>query len=246
MILVDYSYDFAKIKANYPEKIGLEQMRVICHISKKTARYLLTSGLVPCMDTGKKTRQYIINTKDVITYLKKRQSQPEKFSAPTGYYSASWNKGGKPKTLTLREWANLDTAKSRKKFQDFLTLKMQPCSDVMSVAEASRFTGYHHNTLTNWCHNGYIRYFEISGGYMIPKSCLLNFLLSPHILDSYRPSKKLVDLAKEFSRQGKSTKKPPHRQMSAIEKSSVPRMSNGGRCFYSSISTTDNLSPVGA
>ena len=110
--------------------------------------------------------------------------------------------------LTLREWANLDTAKSRKKFQDFLTLKMQPYSDVLSVAEASRFTGYHHNTLTNWCHNGYIRYFEISGGYMIPKSCLLNFLLSPHILDSYRPSKKMVDLAKEFSRQGKSTKKP--------------------------------------
>ena len=153
---MDYSYDFAKIKANYPEKIGLEQMRVICHISKKTARYLLTSGLVPCIDTGKKTRQYIINTKDVITYLKKRQSQPEKFSAPTGYYSASWNKGGKPKTLTLREWANLDTAKSRKKFQDFLTLKMQPYSDVLSVAEASRFTGYHHNTLTNWCHNGYM------------------------------------------------------------------------------------------
>lgn len=208
MILVDYSYDFAKIKANYPEKIGLEQMRVICHISKKTARYLLTSGLVPCIDTGKKTRQYIINTKDVITYLKKRQSQPEKFSAPTGYYSASWNKGGKPKMLTLREWANLDTAKSRKKFQDFLTLKTQPYSDVLSVAEASRLTGYHHNTLTNWCHNGYIRYFEISGGYMIPKSCLLNFLLSPHILDSYRPSKKMVDLAKEFSRQGKSTKKP--------------------------------------
>lgn len=203
---MDYSYDFAKIKANYPEKIGLEQMRVICHISKKTARYLLTSGLVPCIDTGKKTRQYIISTKDVITYLKKRQSQPEKFSAPTGYYSASWNKGGKPKMLTLREWANLDTAKSRKKFQDFLTLKMQPCSDVLSVVEASRFTGYHHNTLTNWCHNGYIRYFEISGGYMIPKSCLLNFLLSPHILDSYRPSKKLVDLAKEFSRQGNATK----------------------------------------
>lgn len=220
---MDYSYDFAKIKANYPEKIGLEQMRVICHISKKTARYLLTSGLVPCIDTGKKTRQYIINTKDVITYLKKRQSQPEKFSAPTGYYSASWNKGGKPKMLTLREWANLDTAKSRKKFQDFLTLKTQPYSDVLSVAEASRLTGYHHNTLTNWCHNGYIRYFEISGGYMIPKSCLLNFLLSPHILDSYRPSKKMVDLAKEFSRQGKSNKKA-HRQMTAIEKKRVPRM----------------------
>ena len=200
---MDYSYDFAKIKANYPEKIGLEQMRVICHISKKTARYLLTSGLVPCIDTGKKTRQYIINTKDVITYLKKRQSQPEKFSAPTGYYSASWNKGGKPKMLTLREWANLDTAKSRKMFQDFLTLKTQPYSDVLSVAEASRLTGYHHNTLTNWCHNGYIRYFEISGGYMIPKSCLLNFLLSPHILDSYRP------LPMRWCSTPKRTRQPP-------------------------------------
>ena len=40
--------------------------------------------------------------------------------------------------LTLREWANLDTAKSRKKFQDFLTLKTQPYSDVLSVAEAGR------------------------------------------------------------------------------------------------------------
>lgn len=57
-------------QGNLPRKIGLEQMRVICHISKKTARYLLKSGLVPCIDTGKKTRQYIINTKDVIAYLK--------------------------------------------------------------------------------------------------------------------------------------------------------------------------------
>ncbi len=117
---MDYSYDFAKIKANYPEKIGLEQMRVICHISKKTARYLLTSGLVPCIDTGKKTRQYIINTKDVIAYLKKRQSNPQRYTPPTGYYSASWNSGSPRKTLTLREWANLDTAKDKDKFAAFL------------------------------------------------------------------------------------------------------------------------------
>ena len=77
---------------------------------------------------------------------------------------------------------------------------MQPYSDVLSVAEASRFTGYHHNTLTNWCHNGYIRPFEISGGYMIPKSCMKKILLSPHIEESYLPSKKLVDLAKAFIR----------------------------------------------
>ena len=116
---MDYSYDFAKIKETYPEKIGLEQMRVICHISKKTARYLLKSGLVPCIDTGKKTRQYIINTKDVIAYLKKRQSSPQRYTPPTGYYSASWNNGSPRKTLTLREWANLDTAKTKTNLQLF-------------------------------------------------------------------------------------------------------------------------------
>lgn len=93
---MDYSYDFAKIKANYPEKIGLEQMRVICHISKKTARYLLTSGLVPCIDTGKKTRQYIINTKDVIAYLKKTPIQPAKIYAPNRLLLGKLEQG-KPK-----------------------------------------------------------------------------------------------------------------------------------------------------
>ena len=135
---MDYSYDFAKIKANYPEKIGLEQMRVICHISKKTARYLLTSGLVPCIDTGKKTRQYIINTKDVITYLKKRQSQTGKILGTDRVLLGELEQRRQAQNADLTGVANLDTAKSRKKFQDFLTLKMQPYSDVLSVAEASR------------------------------------------------------------------------------------------------------------
>ena len=108
-----------KSKETYPEKIGLEQMRVICHISKKTARYLLKSGLVPCIDTGKKTRQYIINTKDVIAYLKSANPARKDIRPPTGYYSASWNNGSPRKTLTLREWANLDTAKRQRQICSF-------------------------------------------------------------------------------------------------------------------------------
>ena len=42
---------------------------------------------------------------------------------------------------------------------------------------------------------------------MIPKVCILNFLVSPHVLDSYRPAQKMVALAKEFSQQGKPTEK---------------------------------------
>jgi hypothetical protein len=37
--------------------------------------------------------------------------------------------------------------------------------------------------------------------------CILNFLVSPHVLDSYRPAQKMAALAKEFSQQGKPTEK---------------------------------------
>lgn len=45
----------------YPETVQKEQFRIICHISKRTARYLLQSGLVPCVQSGKKTRNYTIS-----------------------------------------------------------------------------------------------------------------------------------------------------------------------------------------
>ena len=34
-----------------------------------------------------------------------------------------------------------------------------------------------------------------------------HFLVSPHVLDSYRPAQKMAALAKEFSQQGKPTEK---------------------------------------
>lgn len=49
--------------------ITKEQFCRICHISKRHAKYLLDSGLVKCMDSGKKTRRYTIQAKDVWAYL---------------------------------------------------------------------------------------------------------------------------------------------------------------------------------
>lgn len=62
----------AAIEAAYPEYITKDQMYRICHISKKTCLFLLESGLVPNIDSGKKTRRFKIKTVDVIQYLKDR------------------------------------------------------------------------------------------------------------------------------------------------------------------------------
>ena len=58
------AYD--EIRKQYPETISKDQFYRIAHISKATALYLLQSGLVPCIDSGKKTRRYTIRTEDVI------------------------------------------------------------------------------------------------------------------------------------------------------------------------------------
>lgn len=73
----------------YPETVQKEQFRIICHISKRTARYLLQSGLVPCVQSGKKTRNYTIKMKDIVRYLERREIHPEKYKLPPGSYTES-------------------------------------------------------------------------------------------------------------------------------------------------------------
>lgn len=94
----DYKKYCNEILQQYPEYITKDQMYRICHISKKTCLFLLESGLVPNIDSGKKTRRFKIKTVDVIQYLKDRDDYPELFKAPDGFYKG---KGGDKKAPSL-------------------------------------------------------------------------------------------------------------------------------------------------
>ena len=75
-----------KILEQYPDSMTKDQFYRIAHISKRHAKYLLDSGLVPCHDSGKKTRRYTIQTRDVVTFLCDREDNPDKYKAPKGLY----------------------------------------------------------------------------------------------------------------------------------------------------------------
>ena len=68
-----------KILEDYPNGMTKDQFYRVARINKQHAKYLLDSGLVPCINTGKKTRKYHIATHDVITYLCDREDNPERF-----------------------------------------------------------------------------------------------------------------------------------------------------------------------
>ena len=68
---------------NVPDYITKEQLCKLCHISKRTALFLLRGGRIPCtLDMTKKTHSYKIKKEDAMEYLAQREQFPERYKAP--------------------------------------------------------------------------------------------------------------------------------------------------------------------
>ena len=70
--------------APYPDPMSRTDFRKACHIGTRTSIYLLQSGLVPCRNTGKRTRCYKIAKADVAAYLRRRLTEPGYYAPPCG------------------------------------------------------------------------------------------------------------------------------------------------------------------
>ena len=84
--------EIRKLQRQYPTYITKEQMYRICHIRKRTCLFLLESGLVPCQDSHKKTRRFKIRFDDVIQYIQCRETYPDRYLPPAGYYKNNYGK----------------------------------------------------------------------------------------------------------------------------------------------------------
>ncbi|MDL2327799.1 helix-turn-helix domain-containing protein [Ruminococcaceae bacterium OttesenSCG-928-A11] len=165
--------DYSKILKEYPEHITKEQLYRICHVSKKTALYYLESGLIPCVDSGKKTRRFTIATKDVIQFLKSRDKDPEGYRAQPGWYKGKGNRN-----LPYR----IVRTKRSKKTEVQLTRWLKPYPDLIKSADVSKITGYSLKTVFAWCSSGKLHHFCVRRAILIPKLSLLDFMMS----DSFR------------------------------------------------------------
>jgi len=162
--------EYSALIAEYPEYINKEQMRIICHISKQTARYLLQSGLIACTDNGKKTRKYKTSIHAVITYLKDREINPEKYKPPKDWYS-----GQRVKHHTDIEAPSIPA----EQLADYYEMFFAHYPDVLSIAEAVEIAGFNSNTLCKWISEKKLRGFLIRGAYAIPKISLIGYMVSP-------------------------------------------------------------------
>lgn len=76
-------------RATVPDYITKEQVRLICHCSKRTALYYLKSGKFPCVYSGKKTRCYKIRKEDLIAFIEDPEKSPEYYTVPDGWYGST-------------------------------------------------------------------------------------------------------------------------------------------------------------
>ena len=164
-----------EILEQYPEYITKDQMYRICHISKKTCLFLLESGLVPNIDSGKKTRRFKIKTKDVIQYLHDRDDYPELYKAPDGFYM----RDGCKKAPSLEDVFTKEDLTSMRQYYEML-LKDYP--DVLNVRQVAQFTGYGESSVAKWCSKQELKNFFIRQKFQIPKEYLLDFLVSRYFI----------------------------------------------------------------
>ena len=75
------------LRESYPATISMGQLYRICHISKRKARWLLEQGIIPCVDSGKKTRRFSIQLEDVIIFLERRDAGLLEDAIPRGAFS---------------------------------------------------------------------------------------------------------------------------------------------------------------
>lgn len=144
-----------------------EQVRLLLHISKRRAAWMLQNGYIPCTDTGKRTRRYSVRRSDFERFMEDFQTHPERFHTPVGLFSAAnpHSEDDLPRELPPE-------------FRPWLEARFWRYHLALTMAEVADITGYNINTIHRWVKNGTLRSAKIQGDVVIPKAWLIDFYCS--------------------------------------------------------------------
>ncbi len=159
--------DYNKLREEYPEVISMDQFYRICRISKRKARWILENGVVPCRDSGKKTRRFQIRLEDAIAFLRKRDEGLLEGVIPVGGFSSKSAADSRPKY-------DLDSGE----LCSFLAAQWQGEPDMLTSRQAAALCGYNMYTINRWAQDHLVKAVLYYGKYLISKDSLAEFLSS--------------------------------------------------------------------
>ena len=192
--------DYSFLRDQYPEVITKDQLYRICHISKRKALWLLENGIIPCEDSGKKTRRFKIRLDDVIEFLELREAGLLDEVLPVGIFSSGC--GGEYKPQPRQPRIRLDSGA----LQAFLLGCWVDVPDVLTMPQTAVLCGYSVTALERWFHEDCLEGVYYRGAILIFKESLAEWLASYKGQDIRRKSAVHRELMEKFQIQEQGQK----------------------------------------
>lgn len=183
--------NYREILDQYPPVITLDQMYRICHFSKRKAKWYLENGLIPCQDSGKKTRRFKINTTDVVAFLINLEKRPRKYQTPYGIF-------------TNRQYSKPSKAQEIRKIQktdyrNYLLDLWNELPDILTVSEIQTCTGYHKTTIIEWCTKSEVTSIRLYNKRLVTKESIIELMVRLTTTEPQRLNVKMKELAIEYA-----------------------------------------------
>lgn len=181
--------DYTMILEAYPEVISMDQLYRICHISKRKARWLLEHGIIPCEDSGKKTRRFKIKTKDVIDYLNTAEHNLQTIMTPIGIFTNNRYKENMENPIAYI---------SVHQFTRYLHSIWCDAPDALKVNDIARLTGYRLQTINHWLDKHSLRYIQCPDGKIVAKKWVVDFIAVYIVKNPNRLSDTLAGVVSKY------------------------------------------------
>ena len=149
------------------EFLSGDQVRIILHISKRKAAWMFQNGYIPCVDTGMKTRRYMVRRADLEQFIVDLHEHPERFHTPIGIFTSvnPHDDDSLPKEFPPE-------------FRPWLEARFWRYHLALTLDEVADITGYNVNTIHRWVNNGTLRSAQIQGDIIVPREWLVDFYCS--------------------------------------------------------------------
>ena len=150
------------------EHISAEKLYKILHYSKRKTKYLLDNGVIPCENSGKKTRCYRVKMSDVELYLENIRRDPKQYFFPAGIFSSNCKHVPAYKIeLSVGEHQRL---------YGIINRALSTTPDALTVDDAAATVGYSRTLILKTIQSGDLYAEKVLGKTIIPKEKLIRFL----------------------------------------------------------------------
>lgn len=183
---------YGYLREQYPEYVSKDQLYKICNVAKRTAKYLLDNGIIPCENNGKKTRKYTIALNDIIAYLQKRDKRGS--MVPRGSVSS---RHGIPRASRV-SFSTMLAPGAEEEVKNYFAYIYESFPDTLTSHDVSVMTGLSRKTILELLKQGEIQTLIIGSKYVVPKIYLLNFVSSPRFVNMKSNSSDFIKILGGF------------------------------------------------